>query len=54
MPAPGDSPHTYEFTLHVLDQALELPPDSPTNDVLAATNAATAERATFTGTYERA
>ena len=46
--------HTYVFTLHLLDQQLELPADTPTNDLLAAVDAATAETATFTGTYERA
>ena len=53
-PPPGAGPHTYEFTLHVLDQQIELPADSPTNDLLAAIEAATASSATFTGTYERA
>lgn len=53
-PPPGDGPHTYQFTLHVLDQATELPAESPTGDLLAAVDAATASSATFTGTYERA
>ena len=53
-PDPADTPHSYQFTLHVLDQATELPPDSPTADLLAAVDAATAKTATFTGTYERA
>ena len=34
--------------------AVELPADTPTNDLLAAVEAATARSATFTGTYERA
>ena len=53
-PPPDDGPHTYVFTLHLLDQQLELPADTPTNDLLAAVEAATAQTATFTGTYERA
>jgi Raf kinase inhibitor-like YbhB/YbcL family protein len=53
-PPPGAGPHTYEFTLHVLDQQLELPADTPTTDLLTAIDAATASSATFTGTYERA
>lgn len=52
-PPPGDGPHTYQFTLHVLDQVTELPAESPTTDLLAAVDAATASSATFTGTYER-
>jgi Raf kinase inhibitor-like YbhB/YbcL family protein len=53
-PPPGAGPHTYEFTLHVLDQQIELPAETPTNDLLTAVEAATASSATFTGTYERA
>jgi Raf kinase inhibitor-like YbhB/YbcL family protein len=53
-PPPDDGPHTYVFTLHLLDQQLELPADTPTSDLLAAVEAATAQTATFTGTYERA
>jgi Raf kinase inhibitor-like YbhB/YbcL family protein len=53
-PPPGSGPHTYEFTLHLLDQALEVPADSPTNDLLAAVEASTASSVMFTGTYERA
>ncbi|MET0910701.1 MAG: hypothetical protein ABWZ99_14635 [Ilumatobacteraceae bacterium] len=53
-PPPADGPHTYVFTLHLLDQQLELPADTPTNDLLTAVEAATAQTATFTGTYERA
>jgi phosphatidylethanolamine-binding protein (PEBP) family uncharacterized protein len=53
-PPPGDGPHRYRFTLHLLDQALELPADSPTNDLLGAVEASTAERATFTGNFQRA
>jgi Raf kinase inhibitor-like YbhB/YbcL family protein len=53
-PPPGAGPHTYVFTLHVLDQATELPADSPTGDLLTAVDAATASTATYTGTYERA
>jgi Raf kinase inhibitor-like YbhB/YbcL family protein len=53
-PPPGAAPHTYVFTLHLLDQQLELPADTPTNDLLNAVDAATAQTATFTGTYERA
>ncbi len=52
-PLPGSGPHTYRFTLHVLDQAIELPADSPTTDLLAAVEAATASSVAFTGTYER-
>jgi Raf kinase inhibitor-like YbhB/YbcL family protein len=52
-PPPGDGPHNYQFTLHVLDQAIELPADTPTSELLVAVNAATASSATFTGTYER-
>jgi hypothetical protein len=53
-PPPGDGPHTYVFTLHLLDQQLELAADTPWNDLLTAVEAATAQTATFTGTYERA
>jgi Raf kinase inhibitor-like YbhB/YbcL family protein len=53
-PPPGDGPHTYQFTLHLLDQAIELPADTPTNELITAVEASTADRATFTGTYERA
>jgi Raf kinase inhibitor-like YbhB/YbcL family protein len=53
-PPPGDGPHTYVFTLHLLDQQLELPADTPTDVLLDALEAATAGTATFTGTYERA
>jgi phosphatidylethanolamine-binding protein (PEBP) family uncharacterized protein len=53
-PPPGDGAHRYRFTLHLLDQALELPADSPTNDLLGAVEASTAERATFTGNFQRA
>ena len=52
-PPPGGGPHTYRFTLHMLDQAVELPADSPTADLLAAVDAATASGVTLTGTYER-
>ena len=52
-PLPGSGPHTYRFTLHALDQATELPADSPTTDLLAAVDAATASSVAFTGTYER-
>jgi Raf kinase inhibitor-like YbhB/YbcL family protein len=52
-PPPGDGPHTYVFTLHLLDQQLELPADTPTNDLLTAIYAATAQTTAFTGTYER-
>jgi Raf kinase inhibitor-like YbhB/YbcL family protein len=52
-PPPGDGPHTYVFALHLLDQQLELPADTPTNDLLTAVEAATAETATLTGTYAR-
>jgi hypothetical protein len=40
--------------LHLLDQAIELPADTPTNELITAVEASTADRATFTGTYERA
>jgi Raf kinase inhibitor-like YbhB/YbcL family protein len=53
-PPPGAGPHTYEFTLHVLDQQIELPAETPTNELLTAVEAATASSATFTGSYERA
>jgi Raf kinase inhibitor-like YbhB/YbcL family protein len=53
-PPQGGGPHTYVFTLHLLDQQLELPADAPTADLLAAIDASTAESATFAGTYERA
>ena len=52
-PLPGSGPHNYRFTLHVLDQAVELPADAPTDELLAAIEAATATTASFTGTYER-
>ena len=53
-PLPGSGPHSYEFTLHLLDQALEVPADAPTNDLVAAVEASTANSVMFTGTYERA
>ena len=53
-PPPGGGPHTYLFTLHLLDQAVELPADAPANDLVANVDAATASSVTFTGTYERA
>jgi Raf kinase inhibitor-like YbhB/YbcL family protein len=53
-PPPGASPHTYVFTLHVLDQQIELPAETPTNELLTAIDAATASSVAFTGTYERA
>jgi Raf kinase inhibitor-like YbhB/YbcL family protein len=53
-PPPGDGPHTYLFTLHLLDQPLGQPADTPTNQLVAAIEAATVETATFSGTYERA
>ena len=53
-PPPGDGPHAYQFTLHLLDQQVELPAETPTNELVAAVEAATASSVTFTGTYERA
>jgi Raf kinase inhibitor-like YbhB/YbcL family protein len=52
-PVPGAGPHRYELTLYVLDQQIEMPADTPTNDLLTAIEAATASSATFTGTFER-
>lgn len=53
-PPPGEGPHTYRFTLHALDQAVEVPPAAPAADLLAAVAASTFGAATFIGTYERA
>jgi phosphatidylethanolamine-binding protein (PEBP) family uncharacterized protein/LysM repeat protein len=52
-PPPGDGPHTYVFTLHLLDQPLDQPADTPTDELLAALDAASVDRRTFIGTYER-
>jgi phosphatidylethanolamine-binding protein (PEBP) family uncharacterized protein len=52
-PPPGDGPHTYVFTLHVVDQSLDQPPDTPTDELLAAIDAASVDRRSFVGIYER-
>jgi phosphatidylethanolamine-binding protein (PEBP) family uncharacterized protein len=53
-PPPGEPAHSYQFTLHLLDQAVAVPADTPAQDVVAAVEAATVDRATFSGTYQRA
>jgi phosphatidylethanolamine-binding protein (PEBP) family uncharacterized protein len=53
-PPPGEGPHRYVFTAQALDQATELPADSPTDALLTAIDAATASSAAYSGTYERA
>jgi phosphatidylethanolamine-binding protein (PEBP) family uncharacterized protein len=53
-PPPEDAAHTYQFTLHLLDQAVTLPADTPAPELLAAIEAATVDRTMSTGTYQRA
>jgi phosphatidylethanolamine-binding protein (PEBP) family uncharacterized protein len=52
-PPPGGGPHSYVFTLNLLDAAVALPADTPTGEVLAAVEAVTTDTATFSGTYSR-
>lgn len=51
-PPPGER-HTYEFTLYALDQAMELPADTPPADFLVAIEAAAIGSTTITADYER-
>ena len=51
---PGDGPHTYDFTLHLLDQATRAPRRHADERAAHRRRRGDGETATFTGTYERA
>jgi Raf kinase inhibitor-like YbhB/YbcL family protein len=51
---PPTGRHTYRFTLYALDQATELPADTPPGDFLIAIEASSFASTDITATYERA
>ncbi|PSP55311.1 YbhB/YbcL family Raf kinase inhibitor-like protein [Halobacteriales archaeon QS_1_67_19] len=52
-PPEGDDPHEYRFTLHVLDEELDVDAGALRPEVQDALDGATRETARFTGTFGR-
>jgi hypothetical protein len=50
---PAGETHDYRFTLHLLDQQVEMPADTPAADLVTAIRAATFAEVSVTGTYAR-
>jgi len=51
---PRGEPHLYQFTVHALNQQLEVADDAPASEVIATLNLIAIDQASVAGTYARA